>query len=95
MLDTQKYADFYSGLTNAGGKAHTATVPSLTQVYKYNKETGWQLQSGEYIDTTCGEVTPPTETFTVTYTDGVEDEVIFEDWVTTGLKSGDATPVLG
>ena len=93
VLDTQKYADFYSGLTNAGGKAHTATVPSLTQVYKYNKETGWQLQSGEYIDTTCGEVTPPTETFTVT--DGVEDEVIFEDWVTTGLKSGDATPVLG
>lgn len=72
VLDTQKYADFYSGLTNAGGKAHTATVPSLTQVYKYNKETGWQLQSGEYIDTTCGEVTPPTDTFTVTYTDGVD-----------------------
>ena len=37
VLDTQKYADFYSGLTNAGGKAHTATVSSLTQVYKYNK----------------------------------------------------------
>ena len=94
VLDTQKYADFYSGLTNAGGKAHTATVPSLTQVYKYNKETGWQLQSGEYIDTTCGEVTPPTDTFTVTYTDGVDGEV-FEDKVFSDLKSGEDTPAFG
>lgn len=94
VLDTQKYADFYSGLTNAGGKAHTATVPSLTQVYKYNKETGWQLQSGEYIDTTCGEVTPPTDTFTVTYTDGVDGEV-FEDKVFSNLKSGEDTPAFG
>ena len=31
----------------------------------------------------------------VTYTDGVEDEVIFEDWVRTGLKFGDATPRFG
>lgn len=94
VLDTQKYADFYSGLTNAGGKAHTATVSSLTQVYKYNKETGWQLQSGEYIDTTCGEVTPPTDTFTVTYTDGVDGEV-FEDKVFSDLKSGEDTPAFG
>ena len=94
VLDTQKYADFYSGLTNAGGKAHTATVPSLTQVYKYNKETGWQLQSGEYIDTTCGEVTPPTDTFTVTYTDGVDGK-FFEDVVFSDLKSGVATPAFG
>lgn len=94
VLDTQKYADFYSGLTNAGGKAHTATVSSLTQVYKYNKETGWQLQSGEYLDTTCGEVTPPTDTFTVTYTDGVDGEV-FEDKVFSDLKSGEDTPAFG
>ena len=94
VLDTQKYADFYSGLTNAGGKAHTATVSSLTQVYKYNKETGWQLQSGEYIDTTCGEVTPPTDTFTVTSTDGVDGEV-FEDKVFSDLKSGEDTPAFG
>lgn len=94
VLDTQKYADFYSGLTNAGGKAHTATVSSLTQVYKYNKETGWQLQSGEYIETTCGEVTPPTDTFTVTYTDGVDGK-FFEDVVFSDLKSGVATPAFG
>ena len=32
------------------------------------------------------------DTFTVTYTDGVEDEVIFENDVHTGLNAGDATP---
>ena len=63
-------------------------------MYKYNKETGWQLQSGEYIDTTCGEVTPPTDTFTVTYTDGVDGEV-FEDKVFSDLKSGEDTPAFG
>ena len=89
VLDTQKYADFYSGLTNADGKAHRASVSKLTQVYKYDKETGWKLQSGEYLDTTCGEVTP--STFTVTYTDGVKGK-FFKDKVFSGLKSGDDTP---
>ena len=92
VLDTQKYADFYSGLTNAGGKAHTASVSKLTQVYKYDKETGWKLQSDEYLDTTCGEVTP--STFTVTYTDGVDGK-FFEDVVFSDLKSGVATPAFG
>ena len=32
------------------------------------------------------------DTFTVTYTDGVDGEVIFEDDVHTGLNAGDATP---
>ena len=34
----------------------------------------------------------PVVTYTVTYTDGVEDEVIFEDDVHSGLKKGDTTP---
>lgn len=34
----------------------------------------------------------PIITYTVTYTDGVDDEVIFEDQVTTDLSDGDATP---
>ncbi|MDY2657719.1 MAG: InlB B-repeat-containing protein [Candidatus Limiplasma sp.] len=33
-------------------------------------------------------------TFTVTYTDGVEDAVIFNDQVTSGLLAGDATPAM-
>ena len=35
---------------------------------------------------------PADTTFTVTYTDGVEDAVIFNDQVTSGLLAGDATP---
>lgn len=34
----------------------------------------------------------PVTTYTVTYTDGVDDEVIFEDQVTSDLSEGDATP---
>ncbi len=34
----------------------------------------------------------PVTTYTVTYTDGVDDEVIFDDQVTTDLLEGDATP---
>ena len=40
---------------------------------------------------TCGEVVP-VETYTVTYTDGVEGEEVFADQVTSGLKAGDETP---
>ena len=35
---------------------------------------------------------PADATFTVTYTDGVEDAVIFNDQATSGLLAGDATP---
>ena len=35
---------------------------------------------------------PADTTFTVTYTDGVEDAVIFNDQATSGLLAGDATP---
>ncbi len=34
----------------------------------------------------------PIPTYTVTYTDGVENEVIFEDQTTSGLQAGDETP---
>ena len=37
---------------------------------------------------------PADTTFTVTYTDGVEDAVIFNDQATSGLLAGDATPVM-
>lgn len=37
---------------------------------------------------------PADTTFTVTYTDGVEDAVIFNDQVTSGLLAGDATPAM-
>ena len=37
---------------------------------------------------------PSDTTFTVTYTDGVEDAVIFNDQATSGLLAGDATPAM-
>ena len=37
---------------------------------------------------------PADTTFTVTYTDGVEDAVIFNDQATSGLLAGDATPAM-
>ena len=37
---------------------------------------------------------PADTTYTVTYTDGVEDAVIFNDQATSGLLAGDATPAM-
>ena len=78
---------------------HTTSDQSKTVPLFWNKEAQkWAVndsqigRNGVVFNAVC-EAVP--DTFTVTYTDGVEDEVIFEDWVTTGLKSGDATPVLG
>ena len=58
---------------------------------------GWEPTVAE---TVTGDVTytaqwkkqTPAETFTVTYTDGVDGEEIFADQVTGNLKSGDKTP---
>ena len=95
-LKPQMYADFYSGLDNSGHKTHTTKATSLVQVYKYDSVAGWQLEYNDqlYIDTTCGEVTPPTDTFTVTYTDGVEGK-FFTAIGFSGLKYGEDTPKFG
>lgn len=78
---------------------HTTSDQSKTVPLFWNKEAQkWAVndsqigRNGVVFNAVC-EAVP--DTFTVTYTDGVEDEVIFEDWVTTGLKYGAATPVLG
>ena len=84
----------HKGHTEANSPAHVRTF--MLWYFPENKEKGepvWQQDVTPTFYVKC-EVTPPTDTYVVTYTDGVEDEVIFEDWVTTGLKYGDATPVL-
>ena len=95
-LKPQMYADFYSELDNSGHKTHTTKATSLVQAYKYDSVAGWQLKDNDqlYIDTTCGEVTPPTKTYTVTYTDGVGGE-FFEKMVFRNLNPGVATPAFG
>ncbi len=58
---------------------------------------GWEptvaeTVTGDVTYTAQWEKQTPAETFTVTYTDGVDGEEIFADQVTGNLKSGDKTP---
>ena len=58
--------------------------------------TGWEPKvaktvTGSATYTAQWEQLPPAETYTVTYTDGVDDEEIFEDQTYT-VESGEATP---
>ncbi|MGN8896750.1 S-layer homology domain-containing protein, partial [Flavonifractor sp. HCP28S3_F3] len=58
--------------------------------------TGWEPEVEETVTENATYVAQweetPAETFTVTYTDGVDGEEIFADQVTRNLKSGTATP---
>ena len=61
--------------------------------------TGWEpavteLVTGTVTYTAQWQEKPADATFTVTYTDGVEDAVIFNDQATSGLLAGDATPAM-
>ena len=64
------------------------------------KFTGWNPAVAETVTGNATytaqwekEETPPAETYTVTYTDGVEGEEVFADQVYSDLASGTATPV--
>lgn len=61
--------------------------------------TGWEpavteLVTGTVTYTAKWQEKPDDGTYTVTYTDGVEDAVIFNDQSTSGLLAGDATPAM-
>ena len=84
----------HKGHTEADSPAHVRTF--MLWYFPENKEKGepvWQQDVTPTFYVKC-EVTPPTDTYVVTYTDGVEGKV-FEDKVTPGLKSGDDTPKFG
>ena len=75
---------------------HTTSDQPKTVPLFWNKEAQkWAVNddqiglNGVVFNAVC-EAVP--DTFTVTYTDGVDGEVIFEDDVHTGLNAGDATP---
>ena len=88
------------------GKATDGTIKILSP--KRSVKDGEQLDTGSddpvadlYWKTGIDPMPPldkyiteevPIVTYTVTYTDGIDDEVIFEDQVTTDLSDGDATP---
>ncbi len=97
-LDANKYLDAYnSELGNEYGthylKDGQAATETATWYYNVNLNK-WQFRGSEapvYIDITHTEPTPAVKEFTVTYTDGVENEEVFADQVYT-VKEGDATP---
>ena len=103
-IDGQKYVDHYSGETDIGCAHSLVTVDTQSKyVYVYLKametDTGYRW----IIDETKGssalvtfkavcEIVPPAKTFTVTYTDGVDDVEVFADQITENLELGAATP---
>ena len=85
----------HKGHTAADSPAHVRTFKLW--YFSENKEKSepvWQQDVTPTFYVKC-EVTLPTDTFTVTYTDGVDGEEIFEDKVFSDLKSGVATPPFG
>ena len=92
-ISPDEYISQYSTDKNC---QHTTPDDPKTVPLLWNKEAQkWAVNDGQIglngvvFNAVC-EAVP--DTFTVTYTDGVEDEVIFENDVHTGLNAGDATP---
>ena len=92
-ISPDKYISRYSTDKNC---QHTTPDDPKTVPLFWNKEAQkWAVNddqiglNGVVFNAVC-EAVP--DTFTVTYTDGVDGEVIFEDDVHTGLNAGDATP---
>ena len=92
-ISPDKYISRYSTDKNC---QHTTPDDPKTVPLFWNKEAQkWAVNDGQIglngvvFNAVC-EAVP--DTFTVTYTDGVEDEVIFENDVHTGLNAGTPTP---
>ena len=97
-LDANKYLNAYNHeLGNKYGTHYLADGEPETQTvtwYYNSAKSVWQYIKSEapiYIDITHTAPTPEVKEFTVTYTDGVENEEVFADQVYT-VKEGDATP---
>lgn len=97
-LDANKYLDAYNA--NLGDECGThylknGQAETETATWYYNADLSkWQFRSAEapvYIDITHNVPTPAVTEYTVTYTDGVENEEVFANQVYT-VKKGDKTP---
>ena len=89
-LLNSKYLSAYN--TDTGAEHKLAENKATEIVFTFEKETGRWIHENPIIEVICESHTEPSETYTVTYTDGVENEVVFADQVYTDLKSGVATP---
>ena len=96
-LDANKYLAAYNSECREYGTHYLKDGQAATETatWYWNADLSkWQFRSSEapiYIDITHTAPTPEVKEFTVTYTDGVENEEVFADQVYT-VKEGDATP---
>ena len=96
-LDANKYLDAYNSECSEYGTHYLKDGQAATETatwYWNAALSKWQFRSSDapiYIDITHTAPTPEVKEFTVTYTDGVENEEVFADQVYT-VKEGDATP---
>ena len=99
-INGQKYVDHYSKELNS---EHTLLLVDTTSPYVSVKLTGtatdagytWSVavdSSSEVRFQAICENVPPAQTFTVTYTDGVDSVEVFADQITENLELGAATP---
>ncbi len=96
-LDANKYLDAYNSECREYGTHYLKDGQAATETatwYWNAALSKWQFRSSEapiYIDITHTAPTPEVKKFTVTYTDGVENEEVFADQTYT-VKENDPTP---
>lgn len=96
-LDANKYLDAYNSECREYGTHYLKDGQAATETatWYWNADLSkWQFRSSEapiYIDITHTAPTPEVKEFTVTYTDGVENEEVFADQTYT-VKEGNPTP---
>ena len=97
-LDANKYLDAYNYEFDDEWGTHylkDGQAATETATWYWNADLSkWQFRSSDapiYIDITHTAPTPEVKEFTVTYTDGVENEEVFADQVYT-VKENDPTP---
>ena len=98
-LDANKYLDAYNYEFDDEWGTHylkDGQAATETATWYWNADLSkWQFRSSEapiYIDITHTAPTPEVKEFTVTYTDGVENEEVFADQVYSDLRKDSTTP---
>ena len=94
---TGAYECYQTTVTTDGKTNGTATfdIDLVYQFSRLNSSIGYYYSSnwgGRTLHFTIKQTVENPTTCTVTYTDGVADEKVFEDQITSGLKVGDTTP---
>ena len=96
VLDEEVFKDQITSGLKAGDDTPAFAGTPVREGYTFN---GWAPAVAEKVSKdavytaqwTKDEI-PEEPTYTVTYTDGVLDEEVFKDQITSGLKAGDDTP---